>query len=129
MAGESSKKAVGGLGEELACEYLKSLKYEILGRNIREKFGEVDILARTPDGCLHFVEVKTISAGYAGASGMAPEDNLSQAKLRKMKKMAEWHANAHPELLGENGWQIDLVAVFAEDVEKGGEINFYTNIA
>lgn len=131
MSGETSKKSIGNLGEDLACEHLKSLKYEILKRNIREKFGEIDILAKSADRKLHFVEVKTISMGYADYSGMTPEDNLSSAKLRKMKKMAEWYANAHPELFGDKGWQIDLVAISMDDQGSGGKnkITLYLNIA
>ena len=131
MDGEvSNKKSIGQTGEDLACDYLKSLKYAVLDRNIREKFGEIDILAKSKDGRLHFVEVKTISAGYADYSGMAPEDNLSAAKLIKMKKMAEWYANGHPEIVGDKGWQIDLVAICAGTAEKErNEIRLYPNIA
>lgn len=127
----TNKKSVGQTGEELACKHLESLRFEILERNIREKFGEIDILAKTLDGRLHFVEVKTISAGYAGASGMTPEDNLSAQKLTKMKKMAEWYANAHPELFGDKGWQIDLVAISMGVPGRGekSDIKFYPSIA
>ncbi len=123
----SDKSSLGTVGEDLTCKYLKSQRFEILGRNIREKFGEIDVLAKGLDGTLHFVEVKTISAGYAAISGMAPEDNLSRAKLGKMKKIAEWYANAHPELVGKGGWQMDLVAVSVSDDGKS-EINFYPNL-
>lgn len=126
-----NKKSIGQAGENAACDYLGSLKYSVLGRNIREKFGEIDILAKSGDGRLHFVEVKTISSGYADYSGMAPEDNLSAAKLKKMKKMAEWYANNHPELIDGGGWQIDLVAISidAPGGEGRSDIKFYPNIA
>jgi len=118
--------SIGQLGEGLAAEYLVSLGYKILGRNIREKFGEIDVLARDGGGVIHFVEVKTISAGYADFSGMEPEDNLSRAKLQKMKKMADWYMGSHSELTGD--YQLDLVAIKIE--EKSGEnlMRFYPNI-
>ncbi|EBF5907847.1 hypothetical protein FI312_07740 [Campylobacter coli] len=35
----------GILGEDKACEFLKKQKIEILKRNFRSKFGEIDIIA------------------------------------------------------------------------------------
>ncbi len=130
MSEEVNKKSVGQLGEDLTANHLAAKGWQILERNVREKFGEIDILAKTADGRLHFVEVKTISKGYADYSGMAPEDNLSRSKLMKMKKIAEWYANRHPELFGSGGWQIDLVAVSLPDDKAGeGEVKLYSNIA
>lgn len=130
MSEEANKKSVGQLGEDLTADHLRGLGWQIIERNVREKFGEIDILAKTADGRLHFVEVKTISEGYAEYSGMAPEDNLSRNKLMKMKKMAEWYANGHPELFGDKGWQIDLVAISLSDEKEGeGSVKLYSNIA
>ncbi|EGC6734760.1 hypothetical protein H9W43_000787, partial [Campylobacter coli] len=36
----------GILGEDKACEFLKKQKIEILKRNFRSKFGEIDIIAK-----------------------------------------------------------------------------------
>jgi putative endonuclease len=125
-----NKKSVGQLGEDLTASHLASKGWKIIEKNVREKFGEIDILAKTADGRLHFVEVKTISKGYADYSGMTPEDNLSREKLGKMKKMAEWYANKHPELIGDGGWQIDLAAISLSDGKAGNsEIKLYSNIA
>lgn len=126
----TNKKSVGQLGEDLTAGHLAGKGWQIIERNVREKFGEIDILAKTADGRLHFVEVKTISKGYADYSGMAPEDNLSRAKLIKMKKMAEWYANGHPELINGAGWQIDLVAISLSEGGAGDdEVKLYSNIA
>ncbi|MDO8504442.1 MAG: YraN family protein [Candidatus Liptonbacteria bacterium] len=119
---------VGKAGEDLAAEYLTNKGYSILERNIREKFGEIDILAKDKKGTVHFVEVKTISAGYADYSGMAPEDNLSAAKLRKMKKICDWYANGHKELVS-RGYQIDLIAIRLGESGDKNEIKFYSNVA
>ena len=37
---------IGKAGEDLAYEYLKSKGYEIMWRNFRCKYGEIDIVAR-----------------------------------------------------------------------------------
>ena len=126
MEANPEEKSLGQLGEGLAAEYLVSLGYKILGRNIREKFGEIDILVRDKGGVIRFVEVKTISAGYADHSGMEPEDNLSRAKLQKMKKMADWYMGSHPEFAGD--YQLDLVAIKIEEKSGKNLMRFYPNI-
>ncbi|WP_127147782.1 YraN family protein [Veillonella sp. VA139] len=49
---------LGRYGEDLATHYLKSQGYDVLERNIRYRFGEVDIIAKT-ENILIVVEVKT----------------------------------------------------------------------
>ncbi|EAK0706386.1 YraN family protein, partial [Campylobacter coli] len=53
----------GILGEDKACEFLKKQKFEILKRNFRSKFGEIDVIAKK-DGILHFIEVKFTQNNY-----------------------------------------------------------------
>lgn len=43
--------------EKRACEYLKSLGFEIIERNFYSRFGEIDIIAQK-EGVIHFIEVK-----------------------------------------------------------------------
>jgi putative endonuclease len=104
------KQEIGKIGEDKACEYLGEIGYKILERNYRKKFGEIDILARTPDQILIFIEVKAIAINEIGV--LKPEDNFTTQKYKKVKRMAEFYAADHPELIDENmGWQIDLIAV------------------
>ena len=49
---------LGRYGEDLATHYLKSQGYDVLERNIRYRFGEVDIIAKK-ENILIVVEVKT----------------------------------------------------------------------
>ena len=49
---------LGRYGEDLATNYLKSQGYDVLERNIRYRFGEVDIIAKK-ENMLIVVEVKT----------------------------------------------------------------------
>lgn len=120
------KDSIGKFGEDLAARRLKIVGWSILGRNIRQKFGEIDILARSPDGTLVFVEVKTLQ-GLGG--GMRPEDNLTGPKLRKMRRMAEAFANSNPQLIGSEGWRIDLLAISATGNDsKNWDVAHYTNI-
>lgn len=47
----------GKIGEDSVCEYLRTNGINILGRNFRTKFGEIDIIANEDD-TLIFIEVK-----------------------------------------------------------------------
>ena len=53
----------GILGEDRACVFLKKQGFDILARNFRSKFGEIDIIA-LKDEILHFIEVKFTRNDY-----------------------------------------------------------------
>jgi putative endonuclease len=80
----SNKAFVGEAGEELACKYLGSHGYGISFRNYRRKWGEIDIIARDPDGILVFVEVKSM-VRLTTNNELKPEDNLTAATLKKLQ--------------------------------------------
>ena len=120
------KSEIGRIGEDIACKYLKSKKYKIIERNHRRKWGELDIIAFSPDKTLIFVEVKTLVKRIAGFS---PEENLSQAKLKKLQRTAQVYANANYQLIDDNkGWQIDLIAIDLTEDYKCGDVRHYENI-
>ena len=120
------KSEIGILGENLATNFLKSQGWQILGRNIRGRGGEIDILAKDRNGTLVFVEVKTLQTV---PGGLMPEDHLTRAKLRKLRRMAELISSKNPELVREDkGWRIDLVAIRIGDVGEP-EIKYYENIS
>ena len=78
-----NSKLLGKLGEERVAKYLKSKGYIILKRNWRDRFGEVDIIAETPENIV-FVEVKTRKEG-AMLSGFEAVD---EKKMRLIKNEA-----------------------------------------
>ncbi len=100
---------VGQIGENIACEYLLNNKYKILDRNVRYPWGEIDIISQSKNGVLVFVEVKALKCF---TECFTPEENLSAAKLEKVKRTAYLYANSHPKLIKEkSGWRIDLIAI------------------
>jgi len=79
--------SVGALGERVAAGYLKKQKYKILGKNLRFKIGEIDLLARSADGCfLVLVEVKTRE--FSKDDGFLPEYRVGRDKQRKQVQLA-----------------------------------------
>lgn len=119
---------LGKIGEDLACEYLIKKGYRIIERNHRQKYGEIDVVARDSDGTIVFVEVKTLRSTDA----ILPEDNMTKDKLRKLRKTCEAYANSHREFIKEKtGWRIDVIAIDANNL-TGTQNNFvvrhYENI-
>ncbi len=74
---------LGALGEQLAAEHLVRRGFEIVERNYRTRWGELDIIAF--DGrTLAFCEVKTRRASAAGGSPLDAVRTLKRTQVRKM---------------------------------------------
>ena len=69
---KATTKKVGDAAEDAACEYLQDQGMRLVTRNYRTPGrggGEIDIIARAPDGTLVFIEVrKRASARHGGAA-------------------------------------------------------------
>jgi Holliday junction resolvase-like predicted endonuclease len=90
-----SSFTVGREAENIACEYLKSLKYIIIDKNWRTKYCEIDIIAKK-NKCMYFTEVKYRRSNLQGR-GL---DYITPKKLKQMSYSAEiWLHN--------NNWQYD----------------------
>ncbi|HUB04648.1 MAG TPA: YraN family protein [Solirubrobacteraceae bacterium] len=77
------RSQLGALGEKLAAEHLVRRGFEIVDRNYRTRWGELDIVAF--DGrTLAFCEVKTRRATPNGASPLESVRALKRSKVRKM---------------------------------------------
>ena len=109
----NQKSEVGKLGENIAAEYLRKNRYKIADRNFREKYGELDIVAKSKTGELVFIEVKTMKFNNCQEeSGLKPEDNLTGSKLRKLKRIASIYSGNNQNLINDKaGWRIDLIAI------------------
>lgn len=115
----------GMAGEEFACGYLVDKGFQIIERNARAPWGELDIVAVSPDKTLVFVEVKTVRS--ENVLGISPEDEMSASKLTKFKKAAYLYANSHPKLVNdEKGWRLDVLAITKND--RAYVITHYENV-
>jgi putative endonuclease len=81
---DDGRRNLGRAGEQLAAEHLVRLGYEIVERNYRTRWGELDIVARA-GRTLAFCEVKTRRAG--GRAGR-PFDAVGPGKQARVRKMA-----------------------------------------
>lgn len=95
---------LGKKGEELAVGYLQKLRYKILERNYRCKFGEIDIIALDRKTVV-FVEVKTRSSKEFGS----PQTGVTLRKQRQLAKVALSYLQKHH--LFNRDARFDVVAV------------------
>jgi putative endonuclease len=93
---------IGRWGEEVAAEYLTQRGCEVIARNARTPYGEIDILAKQGEIVI-FVEVKTRTSNKMGL----PEESITPRKRQHMLDAAEHYAAEH-EI---DHWQIDVISV------------------
>lgn len=108
---------VGKWGEDLATEYLISKGHEIIARNIRTPYGEIDIITKLKDSTI-FVEVKTLTS----SKNFFPEHNITSRKREHMLACAEYYS-AENEI---DHWQIDVIAIEGKP-EKEPVITYFEN--
>src|SRR3989344_2199794 len=98
------KKEFGFYAETVATRYLQQKNYQILDRNYRKPWGEIDIIARDGE-IIVFVEVKAKDYGVA----FNPEVRVDHHKMRKIIKTGSLYLEFDlKELTSE--WRIDIVS-------------------
>lgn len=106
------RQALGRLGEAAAAAALERRGYRIIRRNVRTRFGEIDLVA-LHDGAVVFVEVKT----RTGAAFGRPAEAVSPAKQRRLSRLAR--AFLQQGRLAGRACRFDVVAV---EVAPGGRV-------
>jgi putative endonuclease len=83
------RRALGSLGEDLAVDHFRRLGFVIVARNVRTRFGEIDLIASDGDA-LVFAEIKTRRASNR-RRGLCPEEQplawlrfSQRARLRRL---------------------------------------------
>ncbi|WAH35438.1 YraN family protein [Alicyclobacillus dauci] len=78
--------SLGILGEETACVYLtRCLGWNVIERNVRTRYGEIDIVACTPREVV-FVEVKS-RRGTRFGSALEAVTSLKVARLTEQARL------------------------------------------
>jgi putative endonuclease len=103
------KKDIGDWGEGVAADWLAGRGFQIVARNVRTSYGEIDIVAQQGDMTI-FVEVKTLTSSRE----FFPEKNITRAKQQHMLDAAQSYAAEH-EI---DHFQIDAIAVEGRPGEK-----------
>jgi Holliday junction resolvase-like predicted endonuclease len=149
----TEKQIIGEIGEKTACKFLVKQGFEIVERNYRKKWGEIDIIAEKEE-ILHFVEVKTVSrenlkegrgefspetpdlARNKGKNDQSnnqnndcfrPEDNIHPWKLKRLGRAIQSY-------LGEKAvseskkWQFDAITVLLNIKDKLAKVKFLEDL-
>ena len=119
--GKFENKRTGDIGEEMAARYLIEQGYDIIKRNFRSRYSEVDIVAYKKP-VLAFVEVKTKTSDLYGL----PEEMVNDAKIQKIRNaidivLSRWDRTG----LGEPIARIDVVSIM---INKYDEVTYFKHI-
>ena len=93
----------GRVAEKLAANYLEQRGYQVVERNWRNRFAEIDIIARH-QGVMHFVEVKyRASSDWGGGL-----ETITYDKAQRMRRAVyQW---SHDQSYG-GPMQLDVISV------------------
>ncbi len=106
-----NKREFGGMGEQLAADYLAGIGFSILERNFRSgRFGEVDIIAAEKE-YICFIEVKTRTGDLFGT----PAEAVGPSKRQKIRSLA-WSYLKYRNL-GEQNMRFDIVEVKGKNID------------
>ena len=110
MKDRKNTKEKGDEGERHAASFLESEGFLVLDRNVRERFGEVDIVA-AKDGVIHFIEVK--SSFSSNDMGWNPAEKVTPRKLRHIASVAGSYMERSGQI--NDPWSIDVVVVYCAE--------------
>ena len=108
-------KKLGDQAEADVARFLLTKGYEIVDRNWRTRWCEIDIIA-VKDDQMHFVEVKFRSS-EAWGDGL---DYITSKKQKQMRYAAEFWSHSH-------NWEGDAL-LSAAAVDRSGRVTFIENI-
>ncbi|OHA92288.1 MAG: hypothetical protein A3J09_02290 [Candidatus Zambryskibacteria bacterium RIFCSPLOWO2_02_FULL_51_21] len=122
----TEKRRLGDIGENIACDFLKSRGFEIIERNYLRKWGEIDIVAKKAD-MYRFIEVKSACLPARQVSGVTyrPEENMHPWKLKRLGRVIQTYL-LHKKL--ECDWQLDLVTVQMDMATRRAKVELIENI-
>lgn len=109
---------IGQLAEELAADWLISKGFEIIERNWRNRFHEIDIIA-SKERIIHIVEVKYRRSDQYGSA----VEYVTPYKLKRVIRAARaWVVEKRP---FHDGMQIDVISV---DGAVKPKLQYYPNV-
>jgi putative endonuclease len=115
-----ARQRLGGRAEELAARHLRRRGWRLLARNVRTRYGEIDLIA-LDRGALVFVEVKAGRAGRLGGPGR-PVLAVGPVKQRRLRSLARaWLVEARVPRYREIRFDVIGVTVAGDGSVRGFE--------
>ena len=97
---------IGQKAEDIAVQYLSENKIEIVDRNYRTRFGEIDIIAKNKKKFI-FVEVKAKSTSRFGK----PYEMVTDRKKQKLIRIAKGYLTENSFDIEGVAWRIDIISI------------------
>lgn len=114
----------GKSGEEIAESFLIKNGFQILEKNWKNRFGEMDLIA-TKNNRLHFVEVKLKVGDMFGA----PEEMINKRKLIQVMRTAESYLISNKKVQTQfHNTQIDAVCIVLTSTGEVERLDYYENL-
>jgi putative endonuclease len=111
------RRRVGKCGEDHAAGHLERLGHRLLARNVRTRFGEIDLIA-FDGGTIVFVEVKTrraSSPNRADAHSLRPLEYLRMRQRSRLRRLARaWLSDPSVERPRAAGIRFDAIGVLVD---------------
>lgn len=132
---ENGKKSfnleIGKLGEDIGTRFLLEKGFQIIDRNYRKKWGEIDIVAKKKDK-IHFVEVKSISSeikdgNVTRETYFVPEDAIQNWKIKRLRRAIQSYL-LEKKIFASANWQFDILGVFIDYEKKISKVRFTQNM-
>ncbi len=104
-------KALGNFAEDKAAEYLVSLGWKVIERNVRNDYGELDVIAvdtKAHPEELVVVEVRARTVGMT----QSPLDSIGSRKLRTLLRSSQEYIDS---VNWAGFWRIDVVGITFHD--------------
>lgn len=124
---------VGPIGEEIVSTFLMKHGYQIIDRNFRRPWGELDVVAEKA-GIIHFVEVKTVTNVFNGVThettnkdSYRPEDNVHFLKTRRLSRVIRSFL-AVKHVSDETSWQFDVATVLLDQRNRKAKVKMLENL-
>lgn len=130
---KTQKQIVGSLGEDIASKYVLNKRFNIITRNYRKKFGEIDIIAKK-EAKIHFIEVKTVSRENLNEvtsetirDTFRPEDNVHLWKLKRLSRVIQAYL-AENRFGDEIDWQFDVITISLDVKNKLARVKILEDV-
>ena len=112
---------LGIYGETQAIHYLQKKGYAISAKNVRTKYGEIDIVVQK-NRKIVFIEVKTRSSLEKGK----PYESVTYAKRKRLWKTAQYYILKNN--LSAYKLSIGVISIITGDSENEEKVDFYEDI-
>jgi putative endonuclease len=112
------RRTLGAASEQEAARFLERKGYRVVDRNLRSRWGEIDIIARDGDEVV-FVEVKSARSG----SSVDPVESAHARKLGRVADLAMRYLAGR--FASEPAWRIDVVTVVLDERDKLVRLTHY----